>query len=125
MDTLIAAPLSFVDIISTLLAAIAAFFGLVIADKFIEHGISAKRLFTISFLSLFVVPVVFSVIFNYYNYSLFLATGVMPIIAWIALGELLLSSDRKTKLETAVVGYLIYGVFALFLLPYVFAIIPL
>ena len=116
--------LSMAGIISTLVSSLVAFVALVIADKFIAHNIDAKRLLMIALVALFVTPVLGSFIFSMVSLPASIGAYALPLIVWIILSEILLSSDLMTKLKVAVVGYVVYLVLSITVAPYLFSIIP-
>ncbi len=123
-DIFAALPLTLAGVISTLISAIVAFIGLVIADKFIAHNIDAKRLLIIAIVALFVTPVAGSFLFAMVSLPAAIGAYALPLIVWIILSEILLSSDLMTKLKVAVVGYVVYLILTITVAPYLFAIIP-
>ncbi len=116
--------LSFAAIIATLLSSLVAFVALVISDKFIAHGIEAKKLLIISIVALFVAPLAGSLLSSYVLIPLYIHAYLLPLAIWIILGEILLSEDRMTKLKVAAVGWVVYLLLSLTVAPYVFALIP-
>ncbi len=123
VDILAAVPLSVGGIIALLLNALVAFIALVIADKIIAHSINVKKLFIIALVALFLTPIVGAVVLELIALPVLVSAYILPLLVWIILGEVLLSSDMGTKAKVAVIGFVVYIVLSIFLTPYLFSVL--
>lgn len=80
---------------------------LVIVDKIIAHDVSPKRSLLMGFIAYFLVPIALGLA----------ATAIalpgwaflfLPLVAWAALGEILLKGSAKQKLIVAIVAWIVY-----------------
>lgn len=118
-------------IISLLISSLVAFIAIVIADKLIAHNFEAKHSFIMAIVALFATPIVIGFILGMLALPLFVVAGVevisgllLPLVVWIALGELLLESDRMTKLKVVIIAFVVYLVLSIFLTPVLLGILP-
>ena len=126
VDILSFVPLSVGGVIALLLNSVIAFIALVIADKVIAHNVDVKHLFIMSIVALFVTPIIGGLVLGYLAIPTVVSSYLLPLVVWIALGEVLIKeADMKTKLKVVIVGFIAYIVLSIFLAPYVFSLIPL
>jgi len=111
-------------VVSTLVSVLVAAIALIISDRFIAHQIDAKRILIMAVIAMFVAPLVGSFVLGFIAGTGPVAFYVIPLLVWIALGELLLSAEKMTKLKVAVVGFFVYIILSMLLTPYIFAVIP-
>lgn len=118
-------------IISLLISSLVAFIAIVIADKLIAHNFEAKHSFIMAIVALFATPIVIGFILGMLALPLFVVAGVeiisgllLPLVVWIVLGELLLESDRMTKLKVVIIAFVVYLVLSIFLTPALLGILP-
>ncbi len=125
VDILGLVPLSVGGVIALLLNSIVALIALVIADKVIAHNVDVKHLFIMSIVALFVTPIIGGVVLGYVAVPAVVSAYLLPLVVWIALGEVLIKeADMKTKLKVVVVGFIAYIILSILLAPYVFSLIP-
>ncbi len=124
VDILAAVPLSIGGVIALLLNAVVAFIALVIADKLIAHSIDAKKIFIMALVALFITPIIGAVILSLVALPVLVSAYILPILVWLVLGEVLLSSDSGTKAKVAVIGFVVYIILSMFLSPFLFSLIP-
>ena len=118
-------------IISLLISSLVAFIAIVIADKLIANNFEAKHSFIMAIVALFATPIVIGFILGMLALPLFVVAGVevisgllLPLVVWIALGELLLESDRMTKLKVVIIAFVVYLILSIFLTPVLLGILP-
>src|SRR3989338_4297552 len=125
-DIAIDIPLSLCGIIATFVNAIIAFVAITIADKFIGHNFEPKRTFIMALTALFLVPVVATLAFGVGVLPDYVSVYLLPLVLWILLGEVLLGGEgRKTKLEVAIIAFVVYSLMSIFLSPFVFSVLPI
>jgi uncharacterized membrane protein len=118
-------------IVSLLVNAIVAFIAIVLADKLIAHNFDAKHSFIMAIVALFVTPIILGFIFGFLSLPVFIVGGIeiisgfiLPLVVWIALGELLLQADRITKLKVIIIAFVVYLILSIFLTPFLMGLLP-
>ncbi|HLD85136.1 MAG TPA: hypothetical protein VI968_01120 [archaeon] len=125
-DIAIGIPLSLGGIIATFVNALIAFVAITIADKFIGHNFEPKRTFIMAVVALFLAPIVSTFAFGAGVLPDYFSVYLLPLILWIVLGEVLLGGEgRKTKLEVAIIAFVVYSLMSIFLSPFVFSALPI
>lgn len=115
--------LSFGGIISLLINVAVTAIAIMIADKIIAHEISPKQSILMAFIAYLIVPLAFSLVLGLVH-GIYVIAPVLPLVAWIILGELLLKADRKQKAIVAVIAYAINILLLSFVTPVVFSLLP-
>jgi len=115
--------LSIGGIISLLINVIITAIAIMIADKLITHEISVKHSLLMAFIAYLIVPILFSFLFTFVP-GIAVIGIILPLIAWIILGELLLKSDRKQKAIVAVIAYAVNILLLTYVSGLIFSIIP-
>ena len=102
------------------------FLVILIADRVISHGVEIRHALILSFAAYFL-PGLILLGLNFAGINLpGFVLLVLPVIVWIALGEVLLGGDFKSKLIVAVIAYATFLVInALPLQIFVTSIVPL
>lgn len=95
-----------------LINALLAFAVIIIIDEVINHEFQAKHSFIMAIGAYFITPIVFALIgiTGISAFFGFLTTYLIPLIVWVALGEILLEGDGKTKAIVAAVAFIVYTV---------------
>ena len=106
--------LSIGGIISLIINVIITAIAIMIADKLITHEISVKHSIIMALVAYLIVPLLLSYLIIFVPVVSTVAI-ILPLIAWILLGEALLKSDAKQKAIVAVIAFAVN----LFLLGYV------
>jgi hypothetical protein len=96
--------LSLGGVISLIVNVIVTALAIMIADKIISHEISVKHSFIMAFIVYFILPLVLSFAATLVP-SIAPIFIILPLVAWIILGELLLKADMKQKAIVAVIAY--------------------
>lgn len=109
-------------IVSLLISAAVAFIAIAIVGKLIAHNIEAKHSFIMAIVALFVTPIIGTFIVQYIAIPYF-GAFILPLIVWIALGEVLLQADTVTKLKVAVIAFVVYLVLSIYLTPMILGFI--
>lgn len=92
-----------------------------LSNKLLAHEMSVAHSLMMAVISYFVVPIFLSLV----NISFPLSGYIIPLVVWIALGEVLLKGDRMGKLKAAAAAFVIYAVlFSLGVLGFVAGLIP-
>ncbi len=110
-------------VVSLLVSAVVAFIAIVVSDKAIAHNIEAKHSFIMAIVALFVVPIIGAFIAPYVPIPYF-GAFILPLIVWIALGQVLLSAEMKTKAIVTIVAFVVYLILSIFLTPIIRGFIP-
>ena len=126
VDIAIGLPMSVGGIVATFVSAIIAFIAITIADKFIGHNFEPKRTFIMALIALFVAPVISTFAFGIGALPAYVSLYLIPLVLWIALGEALLKAEgMKTKLEVAIIAFIVYSLMTIFLTPFIFPLLPI
>jgi len=75
-----------------------------LSNKLLAHEMSIAHSFMMAVLSYFIVPIFLSLLRISFPFSGY----VLPLLVWIALGEVLLKGDRMGKLKAAAAAFVIY-----------------
>lgn len=105
--------------VAYLLNAILAFAAVVLVDKVISHDIEAKHAFILSLVSFFAVPLLAPFVGAFERN----ASLVLSFVSWVILGEVILQSDRTTKLKVLVIAFAVYYLLSLFVADSVYAVL--
>ena len=125
VDIISAIPLSAGGIIATFIDAIIAFIVIVAVDKFIGHNFEPKRTFAMAIIALFVAPIISVALIGSSPLPGFVSVYIVPLVLWIVLGELLLQGEsNKTKLEVAIIAFVVYSVLRIVLVPTITGFLP-
>jgi hypothetical protein len=117
--------LSIGGIIATLVSAIVAFIAIIIADELIAHNIEIKHSLIMAIVAMFIVPIISLFALSYVNLDIpYIGTFIIPLIIWIILGEILLKADFMAKLKVIVIAFIVFEILEMFLVPYLFALMP-
>ncbi len=111
-------PFTFSVLVVYFINTLIAFIAVILSDNFIAHNIEGKKTFVLALLSFFFAPIIAPYIGMTGIYSELL----LPLIIWIAFGELLLEADTKTKLKVLLVAFAVYFVMSLYVSPYLIGI---
>ncbi|MDI6720846.1 MAG: hypothetical protein QMD85_00545 [Candidatus Aenigmarchaeota archaeon] len=114
-------------IVGNLVGALIAFIAIMISDKVIAHNIEPKKSLIMSLIALFIVPILATFVAGFVTVLAgipYMVGFFLPLIFWIILGEVLLSSDRMTKLKVTAVAFVVYIILSIFLTPYIMSVIP-
>lgn len=96
------------DVLWLFVQTLIIFVVIVIADRVVSHGVDIKHALILSFAAYFLVLLLpFGLSLTGISLPYFVI-AVLPILVWIALGEILLEGDFKTKLIVAVIAYAAY-----------------
>ena len=90
------------------------------ANRFIAHETSGKQSLIMAVVAYLVAPLVLSLVGISIPFSFY----IIPLIVWIALGEVLQKGDRKAKLKAAALAFVIYIILSIYLTPFIFGVIP-
>lgn len=102
-------PLSISGIAGLLISAIITAASIIAADKIIAHNVQTKHAIIMALLAYFVTPLLLTgLALAGINLGATLAVYIIPLIVWIALGEILLDADVKTKAIVAIIAFVIY-----------------
>lgn len=102
-------PLTFGGVLGLLIQAFVTFLAVVLADKIIAHNIEAKKALILPFASYFLTVLVFLVLaVAGLVIPPIISVYLLPLVIWIALSEVLLSAEMKTKIYVAIVAFVIY-----------------
>ncbi len=115
--------LSVGGIISLLINVIITAIAIMIADKLITHEISVKHSLLMAFIAYLIVPILFSFLFTFVP-GIAVIGIILPLVAWIILGELLLKSDRKQKAIVAIIAYAVNILLLTYVSGFIFAVLP-
>src|SRR3989338_6686729 len=97
-------PLSVGGFIALLINVIIISVILTLTDKVLAHEMSFKNSLIMALVAYLVVPLIIS----FANISFPFSGYIIPLVIWIALGEVLLKGGRKGKLIAAAVAFVIY-----------------
>ena len=111
------------SIASLLVNSIVAFIAIMLANKVIAHNFEAKHAFIMAIVALFITPIVGTFIAPYIPIPYFGAI-ILPLVVWIALGELSLNADPVTKLKIIIIAFVVYFLLSIFLTPMIRGAIP-
>ncbi|MBI4162834.1 MAG: hypothetical protein HY513_04070 [Candidatus Aenigmarchaeota archaeon] len=118
VDITAALPLSMGGIIATFIDAIIAFAVIAIIDKFIGHNFEPKRTFAMAIIALFLAPIISISVLGSTTLPGFVSIYLVPLVLWMVLGELLLQGESmKTKLEVALIAFVVYSIMRIILAP--------
>ena len=112
-------PLSVGSATAFLFNALITFFVVMVADLIMAHQMEAKRIFLMSIVSYFLVPIVVLAVGLFMSLPGAVAGYVVPLVVWIILGEVLLKSEFKKKALVAVIAFVLNLILTMFLLPYI------
>lgn len=82
---------------------------LIILDRFIAHEIAVKHSVIMAAIAYFLAPLSM-VLLSQYGISIPFGHYIIPLVIWIALGEILLKSDMKKKAIVAAAAFITYTV---------------
>ncbi len=116
--------LSVAGIVSLVINVVITAIAIMIADKLITHEISVKHSLLMAFIAYLIVPILFSLLFTFVP-GIAVIGIILPLIAWIILGEILLKSDRKQKAIVAVIAYAVNILLLTYVSGLIFAVLPL
>jgi len=102
-------PLSVGGLIGLLINVIIIAVVLSLTDKLLAHEVSFKNSLIMALVAYLVVPLIIS----FASISFPFSGYIIPLIIWIALGEVLLKGGRKGKLIAAAVAFILYIVLLL------------
>ncbi|MBI2971589.1 MAG: hypothetical protein HYY37_04205 [Candidatus Aenigmarchaeota archaeon] len=107
---LLGVPLTPAGIVALLAQALVTALAILISDRLIAHNFEVKHAVMMSFAAYFVTPLAFAgIALSGFEVPALVARYVVPLLVWIALGEILLQSgDMVTKLKVAGVGFAVY-----------------
>jgi len=77
---------------------------LLVTEKFLAHEMAVRNSFIMGFIAYLIVPLVFA----FAGISIPFAGIIVPLIVWIALGEVLLKGSRAGRLKAAAVAFIVY-----------------
>jgi len=95
-------------LVSAFLLSIVPFITLSIVNAIATKELSLKRAFIMAFLSFFVVRTMASMVSVPFVSSGLGSSIILPLIAWIILGEIFLKADWKKKLLITVTSFVVY-----------------
>lgn len=101
--------------------AIVALIAIMIADQVIAHHVEPKRAFGLAVLALVLTPLAAP----YIGLTGTMATLILPLVVWIAFGELILENDRITKLKVLGVAFVVYYIMSIFVAPYLYGLMSM
>lgn len=87
-----------------LINAVVAWIVLMIIDKIVAGNLDVKRTFIMALVALFIVPIVVGFLALPGLVSIY----VVPLIVWIALGEVLLKASAMQKLKVVIIAFVVY-----------------
>ena len=103
--------------VAYLLNAILAFAAVVLVDKIISHDIEAKHALILSAVSFFAVPLIAPFVGAFDRG----ASIILSFVSWVILGEIILQSDRTTKLKVLVIAFAVYYLLSIFVTDSIYA----
>ena len=115
--------LSVGGIVSLIINVVITAIAIMIADKVITHEISVKHSLLMAFVAYLIVPILFSFLLAFVR-SVAVIGIILPLVAWIILGEILLKSDRKQKAIVAVIAYAVNILLLTYVSGLIFAVLP-
>lgn len=101
-------PLTIPGIVAMFLDSLLAAVVIILADKIIAHNIEAKHAFMISGIALFIAPILGAFAASYIALPGFIFAYILPLLVWVALGEILLQADRMAKVKVMAVAFVVY-----------------
>jgi len=102
----IAPALAVTYLVNTLLA----FAAVVLSDKIISHEIEIKHALIISFVALFITPILVPYI-GVFDRGMAI---ILSFVVWVMLGEVLLRSDYTTKFKVLAIAFGVYYILSIF-----------
>ncbi len=124
LTTYFSSLLSIGGIVSLVFNVIITTIAIMLADKLIAHEISPKKSAIMAIISYLIVPIVVSALATALPFISSIAF-VLPLLAWIVLGEILLSGDRKLKAIVAVIAWAVNLILMMYVAPLIFMVIPI
>src|SRR3989338_738193 len=97
-------PFSLGGIIGLLIDVVVITAVLLVTEKFLAHEMAVRNSFIMGFIAYLIVPLVFA----FAGISIPFAGIIVPLIVWIALGEVLLKGSRAGRLKAAAVAFIVY-----------------
>ena len=110
-------------VISLVINVVVTALAIMIADKVITHEVEAKHSLIMAFVAYFLLPLGLSYLIAFVP-AVSAIAFILPLIVWIALGELLLKADRKQKAIVAVIAYAVNLLLLGYVTGFVASLIP-
>jgi hypothetical protein len=123
LESVFSSLLSIGGIISLAINVIITAVAIMLSDKLIAHEISPKKSVIMAVIAYLIVPLVISIIASFAP-AISLFGFVLPLVAWIVLGEILLSGDFKLKAIIAVIAYALNLILLMYVTPLIFMVLP-
>ncbi len=122
-ESLFTSLLSLGGIVSLVVNVIVTAIAIMIADKIITHEIEVKHSLIMAFIAYFILPLALGYLITFVP-ALATVAIILPLVAWIILGELLLKADRKQKAIVAVIAYAVNLLLLTYVSGFIFSLIP-
>lgn len=104
-------PLSVGGALALLIQSLITAAVIVLSDKIIAHEMDIKHAFMMSIGAYFAVPLIMlGVAAGGIQLPSVVTLYIVPLLAWIVLGEILLKADTVTKAKVAAVAFIVYTV---------------
>ena len=115
--------LSIGGIISLIVNVIVTAIAIMIADKLISHEISVKNSFIMAFIVYLILPLILSFAVGFVpEIAAFFV--ILPLIAWIILGEIMLKAGMKQKAIVAIIAYAVNIFLSIYVSGIILSFIP-
>ena len=122
-EAIFASFLSIGGIVSLVVNVIVTAIAIMIADKVIAHEINFKHSLIMAVIAYLVVPLAISFAVLYVP-AIAIVSIILPLVAWIILGEILLSSDMKQKAIVAIIAYAVNIFLSIYVSGMILSFIP-
>ena len=122
-ESLFTSLLSIGGIVSLVVNVIVTAVAIIIADKIITHEIEVKHSLIMAFIAYFILPLALGYLITFVPAVATVAI-ILPLVAWILLGELLLKADRKQKAIVAVIAYAVNLLLLGYVSGFIFSLLP-